>query len=252
MKDNNVSNIKQNTKKDSRDNLSNCDYLQNEKNLLNCNLDNLNNKWNYENGFYLTSDITRIAKLINHYELYKKIVNLPGDVLEFGVFKGASLIRIATFRNLLENDFSRKIVGFDIFGKFPLVDDELDNSFIKEFENEAGDGIKIKELKKFIQTKNFQNIKLIKGDINETLSSFLEENPHLKISLLHLDVDVYKPTKHILENLYSRVVKGGVIIFDDYNAVHGVTTAIDEFFLDKPETIEKLNFGYLPSFIVKK
>lgn len=46
---------------------------------------NVEDKWTYENGFYLTSEITRIPKMIAHYKLYKKIVNLPGHIAEFGV-----------------------------------------------------------------------------------------------------------------------------------------------------------------------
>ena len=72
--------------------------------------------WDYENGFYLTSHPNRIGKLVAHYELYKKIVHLPGEILEFGVFKGASFIRLLTFRELLESTYSRKIIGFDAFG----------------------------------------------------------------------------------------------------------------------------------------
>ena len=80
---------------------------------------NPNDVWDYENGFYWFSHRSRVNKFIAHYELYKTILDLPGDVLELGVYKSASLIRFATFRDLLENDFSRKIVGFDAFGTFP-------------------------------------------------------------------------------------------------------------------------------------
>ena len=76
--------------------------------------------FDYENGFMLTSDVYRFGNFMAHYELYKKIIRLPGDVVELGVFKGNSLIQFATFRNLLENDNSRKIVGFDAFGEFPV------------------------------------------------------------------------------------------------------------------------------------
>ena len=79
-------------------------------------------RWDYENGFYLTSPSSRLAKSIAHWELYKKIIDLPGDVLEFGVYKGTSLIRFATYREMLESQYSRKIIGFDTFGKFPLTD----------------------------------------------------------------------------------------------------------------------------------
>ena len=65
-------------------------------------------KWDFENSFYWFSDPTRINKLLAQYELYKSIIDLPGDVLEFGVYKLCSLIRLATYRNLIENDFSRK------------------------------------------------------------------------------------------------------------------------------------------------
>ena len=79
--------------------------------------------WKLENDFYHHSDITRIGKLLSQYEIYKKIIELPGDVLEFGVFKGASLIRFLTFRNLLENDYSRRIISLP-FKEFPKQKEE--------------------------------------------------------------------------------------------------------------------------------
>lgn len=100
-----------------------------------------NKQWDYENGFYLTSKPYRIGNILSHYELYKKIVNLPGNVVELGVFKGGSLIQFATFRELLENENSRKIIGFDIFGEFPkatVVDS--DKKFIENFGKNGGGG----------------------------------------------------------------------------------------------------------------
>ena len=93
----------------------------------------LSKKFEYENGFYLTSDVSRIGKLLAHYELYKKIISLPGEVIECGIFKGTSLIRFATFRDLLENPYSRKIIGFDVFGKFPESQYDPDKKFLKSF-----------------------------------------------------------------------------------------------------------------------
>lgn len=79
-----------------------------------------NKKWDYENGFLLTSEPYRIGNILAHYELYKKILEIPGDVIELGVFKGSSIIQFSTFRVLLENEMARKIVGFDVFGEFPF------------------------------------------------------------------------------------------------------------------------------------
>ena len=77
------------------------------------------NIWECENIFFLKSHPSRINKFLAHYELYKKIKNKPGTVIECGVYKGASLMRWAHFRQSLENNESRNIIGFDVFSAFP-------------------------------------------------------------------------------------------------------------------------------------
>lgn len=209
-------------------------------------------KWDYENGFYLTCDTSRIAKLLNHLEIYKKILDLPGDILEFGVYKGTSLVRLLSFRNLLENENSRKVFGFDIYGKFPdSLALESDKQFVQKFENAGGYGISKKELEFHLQNKGFKNFELIEGDILKTLPEFLANNPSSKISLLHIDVDVYEPSKIILEKLWDKIVKGGILMLDDYGTVQGETKAVDEFFADKNIIINKPRFNHIPSYIIK-
>ena len=95
-----------------------------------------------------------------------------------------------------------------------------------------------------------KNVDIIKGDILITLDSYLEKNPHLKISLLHIDVDLYEPSKYILEKLFDKVTKGGIIIFDDYGAFAGTNKAVDDFFLNGIE-VKKLPYSHAISYIVK-
>ena len=208
--------------------------------------------WNSENIFYLKTDIYRISNLINHYEIYKKIISLPGDVVECGVFKGISLTRFLTFREILENYNSRKIYGFDVFGKFPKAKNQGDKSWVKKWEKNAGDGIDVKELNGILSDKKFSNFELVKGDVKKTIPKLIKQHPGLKISLLHLDMDIYEPTKFALNKLFPYVVKGGIILLDDYNEVFGATKATDEFLnLNKGLKITKLNFYRKPSYIVK-
>lgn len=210
-------------------------------------------KWDYENGFYLTCETNRIGKLLNHLEIYNKIINLSGDIVEFGVYKGTSLIRFLSFRELLENQYSRKVIGFDIFGKFPdSLELESDKKFVHNFEKNGGFGISKEDLEMHLNNKGFENYELIKGEIENTLPKFLNENPSKKISLLHIDVDVYKPTKLILEQMWDRVVSGGILMLDDYGTVEGETKAVDEFFKEVGATIHKPKFNYIPSYIIKK
>jgi len=190
--------------------------------------------------------------MLAHYELYKSIINLPGHIVECGVFKGASLIRFFTFREILESPYSRKIIGFDAFGKFPDQDSANDQAFVEGFERSAGYGISVDELKKVLSYKGFENYELIQGDIADTIPKYVSNHPELKIALLHIDVDVYKPTVVILNHLFDRVVKGGLVVFDDFGTVAGETKAIDEFFSERDVIIEKLSISHIPSFIRKK
>ena len=47
--------------------------------------------WESENIFHLKSNVSRYGKFLAHYEIYKKILSVPGDIIECGVFKGVSL-----------------------------------------------------------------------------------------------------------------------------------------------------------------
>ena len=210
--------------------------------------------WGFENGFYWFSDVTRLAKVISHWEIIKQTANVPGDIFEFGVFKATSFIRLCTFRDLLEPSHSKKIIGFDIFGKFPINNDtsEVDKNFALKHDEMAGYGLDLSEAKSILKRKKFSNISLVKGDVFETLPKYLEDNPHTKISLLHLDMDIYDPTKFVLENLWDRVVPGGIVMLDDYNYIEGGTRAIDEFFLTKEKISFKKSYTHVPSYIIKK
>lgn len=208
-------------------------------------------QWDYENGFYLTSHVTRLAKMLAHFELYKSVIGLPGHIVECGVYKGASLIRFATFREVLESPYSRTVVGFDAFGRFPEQKDPLDAEFIARFERAGGEGISVEELRRALGLKSLSNIELIPGDIGATVPRYLEEHPELKIALLHVDVDTYEPTTVILNYLYDRVVKGGVVVFDDFGTVSGETRAIDEFFKGQEITIHKLPLSHVPAYVRK-
>ena len=196
-----------------------------------------------------------MAKQIAHWEIYKSILNVPGDIFEFGVYKAASLIRWATFREITENAFTRKIVGFDAFGKFPLSPDADDDDvrFTEKFTSVGGDGLELSEVSSILQGKRFENIKLIKGDVLKTLPDYISENTHTKLSLLHIDMDVYEPTLLVLQQLWGRLMPGGMIILDDYNDITGATRAVDEFIdsLAVKPTLRPSPFHHKPITIMK-
>ncbi len=210
-------------------------------------------QFDYENGFYLTAPVNRISKFATHLELFKMASHLPGEIVECGVFKGVSLCRLIKFRSLFENDFSRKVIAFDTFGEFPTARYELDKKRRQQFVDEAGSrSISKSELQAVLEKLNlFTNIELIEGNILTTVSDYVKQYPHLKISLLHIDVDLYEATRECLEQLYPLVVRNGIVILDDYGAFAGANKAIDEYFQDSPAQIRKLPYSNAISFIQK-
>lgn len=213
----------------------------------------LSKKFEYENGFYLTASVDRISKFATHLELFRRVSGIAGDIVECGVFKGASLSRLIKFRALFENPYSKKIIAFDTFATFPEAGYEPDRAKREGFVREAGDrSIGHAELIELLDALSLnQNIELIEGDILETVPEYCEQNPELRVSLLHIDVDLYEPTAKCLEWLYPRVTRGGIAILDDYGKFPGANKAIDEFFSGEKVRVQKLPYSCEISFVEK-
>ena len=210
--------------------------------------------FNYENNFYLSCESSRISKVIAHYELFKLVSGVPGAIVECGVFKGASLVRFAAFRDLLGNPFSKKIIGFDTFDKFPQTHFSEDKKRLRKFITQAGNqSISKKQLFHVLKHKGTHKfVELVEGDITETVPKYVKKHSELRISLLNLDTDTYEPAKTILEYLYPRIVNGGVLIVDNYGTFAGETKAFEEYFDGENIRIRKFPFCMTPCYIVKE
>lgn len=216
-------------------------------------LPDFSKSYEYENDFYLSCDITRISKVLAHYELFKASLEVPGAIVECGVFKGASFVRFAMFRNLFGNPFAKKLIGFDSFGDFPETGFEADKKLRAHIVENAGlQSISTDQLDEALKNKEcHQNTELIAGDITVTVPEYVRNNPQLKISLLNLDTDIYEPSVTILEHLYPRLERGGVLILDDYGVFPGETKAVDDYFAGKDVKVRKFPFCLTPSYIIK-
>lgn len=217
-------------------------------------LPDFSKSFEYENNFYLSCKTQRLSKFIAHYELYKKINTLAGEIIECGVFKGASFARWCHFREMLETASARKIIGFDIYGTFPKTEFVDDKKKLDKFISNAGDqSIGVDQLNKVLLNKNVgSNVELVKGDILETVPNYVKDHPELKIALLNLDTDIYEPAVTILEELFPRIIPGGILILDDYGVFPGETKAVDDFFKGRNVKIHKFPFAMTPTYIINE
>jgi hypothetical protein len=209
--------------------------------------------WEYENNFLLSCDITRLSKVVAHWDLFRMTSDLPGAIVECGVFKGASLSRFASFRALTGNPFGRKIIGFDMYGRFPATSFPADIAPRQRFVDAAGEeSISVDQMRQVLEHKGVaQNVELVPGDITRTVPEYIARHQELRISLLNLDTDIYEPARVILEEMWPRIVPGGILILDDYGTFPGESRAVDEYFAGRRIEIKKFPYAMTPSYIVK-
>jgi hypothetical protein len=217
-------------------------------------LPDFDRQYEYETYFHLTLDVARLGKLAAHYEAYRMVREIPGAIIECGVFKGTSITRFAMLRDLFDNPGATKIIGFDGFGdEYPDTAYEQDHVQREKWIREAGSrSISKEQLELVFDRRRVRNFELVAGDILETLPAYVRTHPELKVSLLNIDIDFVEPTLCALTELYDLVMPGGIILLDNYGAFHGDTKGVDTFFEDRPVTIKRFPFVDRPCYIVKK
>lgn len=163
--------------------------------------------------------LTRIFAL---YELFKRVLDVKGSVIECGVLRGFGLMAFAHMSAILEPvNFTRRIYGFDTFEGFSSISDRDKGLHFTPAAGQlaAGSFEELQGLTEIFDTNRYlghmQKVQLLRGDANQTIPRFLEENPHLVVSLLFLDFDLYEPTKTAIQAFVPRMPKGAVIGFDE-------------------------------------
>ncbi len=209
-------------------------------------------------SFPVYSRRVNIGRFIAHYELFRMIRDLPGCIFDVGVYRGVSLF---TWAKLLEifspGDRTRLVFGFDNFKGFenitskdgpevPQYDKIVGGWNAGEFYNELLELVDIFHIDSMLPRA--PRIKLIEGDITKTAPDLIKQMPGLRVSLLHLDIDLYEPTLAALEAFYPLVVKGGLIVFDEYGLKewNGESTAVEEYFGRAAPVIKKFGWSSLP------
>lgn len=210
-----------------------------------------NKQFYYENKFYEFTQFQRFQKKIFHYEIFKMIKDVEGSFVEVGVFKGNSFIHFAFYRKLIDRNQNRKMYAFDIFGKFPKDNvKNFEKKKLKKFINDAGENsYSLNKFDKILKIKKINNYELVKGDVISSIPKYSKNIK--KISLLHIDTDLYHPCKISLENLYDKVSRNGIILFDNYKVFPGETKAVDEFIV-KNKLKKNFFTKDFKSYLIKK
>ena len=149
---------------------------------------------------------------------------IPGDVVECGSARGGSAALMGlTLRRL---GARRKVWLFDTFEGLPAPTANDPDFEIADLFTGTCIGT-LDEVRRLFQRLNVvEGAEFVKGLFQHTLPVA----PISQIAVLHIDGDWYESVKVCLDQLYDKVVPGGVIQLDDYGYWLGARRAVDEFF----------------------
>jgi O-methyltransferase len=160
---------------------------------------------------------------------------VPGDVVECGVWRGGSMMVVAN--ELTQLAAARELHLFDTFEGMPAAGEhdtaasgETAESILRRQGNcEAAES----EVRKNLDSTGYPaaRVHLVRGRVEQTIP----QHAPAQIALLRLDTDWYESTLHELVHLYPRLSPGGVLIIDDYGYWQGARRAVDEYFAGLPQ-----------------
>jgi hypothetical protein len=163
-----------------------------------------------------------LKRFLAMYELFKLILPVKGSIVECGVFRGFSLMSWAKLSSILEpENLTRRIYGFDSFSGFPSVssNDRTGSGIAEVGDFQTSSYDELLELLRIYDQDRFlghiPKVQLIRGDASKTIPEFVQQNRHLLVSMLFIDLDLYEPTKAALEHILPRMPKGSIVAFDE-------------------------------------
>jgi hypothetical protein len=152
------------------------------------------------------------------YQMAQATTYIKGCTAECGVYKGGGSVLIA------KNCADKKHYAMDTFEGFPDIISDVDIH-----ESGGFSDVSFIEVQKLFA--DYKNIVVLKGSFSQSFKGIRDEI----FSFVHIDADLYNSTIECCDFFYSRLSKGGIMLFDDYlvSDTPGVKKAVDMFFAKK-------------------
>lgn len=209
---------------------------------------------NYHNSPFLPRLYKQTAARLFYFrDLWERVRDVEGDVVECGVSIGHGLLSFMLLGDLTGRP--RRVFGFDSFEGFPdpTPQDRMANGAYKVSRGvyASGTGVVHKVLQdgRVPPEQVDHLLTLVPGFFETTLPTY-----DGRIAVLHLDCDLYESYRTCLTALYDKVAPGGLILFDEYEdpTFPGAKRAVDEFFAGRPEKVQTYSaYQYTKMFVVK-
>ena len=199
---------------------------------------------------FLYSSREQVNEMLCRMDLFQKILNVSGAIVECGVAQGNGLMLMSYLSMTFEPyAINRRIIGFDSFDGFrglgdkdpeDLSESDFSSVSLSRLEDAVGLFDRDRPL------NHVPRIELVPGDAATTIPEYVDSHPELTIALLYLDFDIYEPTKIALQRLLPLVCRGGFVVLDEFNydKFSGETQALKDVL--EIGDVELKRFPYAP------
>jgi len=210
--------------------------------------------WNVIDHWPLYCGISNLSRHIAISDLLRSTLGVPGHVAEFGSWRGANVVFMAKLLRIFDPMGSKIVHCFESFeGLDKFSKEDNDEAKLKKGKYK-GSYEKLMDVISLYQLND--EIEIHKGRIEDVLPETLTKNKALTFSFVYCDVDLYDPTKLVIESLHDRLSKNGLFVFDEWNYENfqGEGKAVNEFLKvnSSKYEIQHVKHTRQPSLVLKK
>jgi len=148
----------------------------------------------------------------------------PGDIIEFGCYRGGNAIFMAYVASKLCPD--TRVYALDSFEGMPPVDKGVDAHNKADFHD-----VDLRELQAYVKKIGLSNLEFVPGYFEDTAGPVLQRAT--KITLAHIDCDILSSVQSSYEAVKDHMAEGGYLVFDDANVSSciGATEAVEDLLI---------------------
>jgi len=169
-----------------------------------------------------------LRRLDNLQECVEKVVadDIPGDVLEAGIWRGGAGILMRAVLAVL-GDTERTVWLADSFQGLPKPRAEHPADADDVHWTHPFLAVSVDQVRRNFTRYGMldDRVQFLEGWFSDTLPTA----PIERLAVLRVDGDMYGSTMDVLEALYAKVSVGGFVIIDDYGEIPQCRAAVEDF-----------------------
>jgi len=203
------------------------------------------------------------AKLLAYGDLIRLTSGCAGSIADCGVFYGGGLMNYATILAALEPyNYQCRVIGFDTFsGDTGQTDIDLTQGVVDRttYTYEAHS---LEDLRRAAEIydmdrplSHLPRIDFVAGDLCETAPAYIAQNPQTVFRIIHLVVNLYRPTLETIKAFYPRLTQRGILVIQGLNFTVGASQALFDAFEElgqRPPAIRAIDYYPNVTYLIKE